>query len=386
MRVRLFLAGGAVRDLLLRRPVLDIDLVLEGDAIAFARRLAARLRVHARVHERFRTVTLELADGHRLDVAMSRRETYERPAALPRVEPAPIEVDLARRDFAINAMALEIAPGRRFRLLDPFGGLLDLRRRQIRMLHENSPLDDPTRAFRAVRYANRLGFQIESGTRRSILEAVRRNVFDAVSGDRLCREIRWLFSEERRAEVVRWIKRLDLSGTLHAALPADAAILAKLRRAERIARRHPGRTTWFQYLLVWAARLDTGEAEALSKRLSLGRQPARILRSWPQTLNRLREAGPTNSRVRSLGLSADELAAAAAVLPSAVARKRLELALSAPPVRLTIRGSDLVAAGVPPGPAIGRALAETLSALEDGMISSKEQLDFALKAARKDLS
>ncbi len=373
-----------MRDLLLGRSVFDLDLVLEGTSIAFARRLAAQLGVRARVHERFGTATLELPDGWRLDVAMSRREIYERPAALPRVEPAPIEEDLARRDFTINAMALEIAPRRRFRLLDPHGGISDLRRRRIRMLHRRSPLDDPTRAFRAVRYANRLGFEIESRTCRWIREAVRQGVFDALSGDRLRREIRLLFSEERRAETVRWVGHLGLARTLHPGLHADAASLARLRRAERIARRHPGRTTWLVYLLAWAASLPAEEAERLSTRLSLEREPARSLRLWPQTLKRLRQTRLTLARARSLGLSSDEMVAAAALLPSGVGRKNLELALSTPSPRLTIQGRDLVAAGLPPGPAIGRALAETLLALQHGMITRKEELDFALEAARKE--
>src|SRR5207244_3373251 len=126
---------GAVRDLLLRRPVVDLDLVLEGDAPEFAELLAAELHVSAVAHPRFGTATLEMPGGGRLDLATSRREVYERPAALPTVEPAGIDEDLSRRDFTINAMALEIAPIRRPVLHDPFGGRRDLTRGLIRMLH-----------------------------------------------------------------------------------------------------------------------------------------------------------------------------------------------------------------------------------------------------------
>ena len=118
----------------------------------------------------------------------------------------------------------------------------------------------------------------------------------------------------------------------------------------------------------------------------LFRSPAGILRSWPRTLKRLRQTRLTLSRARSLGLSPEEMVAAAAVLPSGVGRRNLELALSTPSLRLTIQGRDLVAAGVPPGRSIGRALAETLSALQDGMITPTEELDFALEAAQKDRS
>ena len=185
-----------MRDLLLRRPLIDVDVVVDGNAPAFARRLAQVLGVPARVHERFGTATVPFPGARQLDVAGARRETYAKPGALPRVEPAPIEEDLGRRDFTINAMALELEPGRR--LLDPFGGKADLERRVVRMLHSDSPIDDPTRAFRAARYANRLDFRVDPGTRAWIAQASRSRAFDAVSGDRLCRELRLLFSEEDR--------------------------------------------------------------------------------------------------------------------------------------------------------------------------------------------
>src|SRR6185369_1698085 len=159
--------------------------------------------------------------------AGSRRETYGRPAALPRVEPAPIAEDLARRDFTINSMALELAPGAR--LLDPFGGRADLEGRVVRMLHADSPGDDPTRSFRAARYANPLGFRIEPRTRRWIAEASRHGDVDRLSGDRLRRELRLLFSEENRAGSVRLLRGLGLDRQIHPALTGDAPALSRLR-------------------------------------------------------------------------------------------------------------------------------------------------------------
>ena len=205
---RVHLVGGAVRDLLLRRPVRDLDLVLEGDASQFAAALASRLAAKAVVvHARFGTATLELPDGVRLDVAATRRESYAYPGALPTVSlGASLEEDLARRDFTIHAIALELSSRRRS-LRDPFGGRADLARRRLRFLHPASPTDDPTRAFRAVRYANRLGFSLAPEARREVAAALAIGAFDAVSGDRLRRELELLLAEPRRAQAVNRILR-----------------------------------------------------------------------------------------------------------------------------------------------------------------------------------
>jgi tRNA nucleotidyltransferase (CCA-adding enzyme) len=381
----LYLVGGPVRDLLLRRPLIDVDVVVDGNAPDFARRLAQVLGVPPRVHERFGTATLPLPGAGQLDVAGARRETYAGPGALPRVEPAPIEEDLGRRDFTINAMALELAPGRR--LLDPFGGKGDLERHVVRMLHSGSPIDDPTRAFRAARYANRLGFRVEPGTRAWIAQASRSRAFDAVSGDRLRRELRLLFSEENRAGAVRHLQDLEIDESIDTALPRDASILRRLRRAEAIAGRHPWETTWLLYLLAWTSGLDHTAQERLARRLSLAGEEARSIRSWPEVFESLRAEGPDRSpsRILARGSSADELAAAAATLAGTTGRL-LERALAARQTRLAIAGRDLLAAGLPAGRGIGEALKATLSARQDGKISPRQELAFALNAARVEAS
>lgn len=360
-------------------------MIVEGDAQSFARRLGGALGVEARVHERFGTATLSLPGGIRLDLAASRRETYERSGALPRVEHAPIREDLERRDFTINALALEIAPENR--LLDPFGGRRDLERGTVRMLHPGSPRDDPTRAYRAVRYANRLGFRIEPQTRRWIREASRGGAFDSVSGDRLRRELRLLFSEANRAAGVRLLSDLGLDRALDPALSRAPSVLRALTRAERIAERHPGKTSWLLYLLAWTADLDAADLRRLSRRLALAGEERKRMRSWPVAWREI-HADPSlamPSRLLSRGISGDEIAAAAARLPDPEGRK-LERVLSALDVQLSIGGRDLLAAGVPAGTRIGRALEAALAARRDGRIARGEELPFALAAAgRKDL-
>src|SRR5690349_1908741 len=180
-----YLVGGAVRDLLLGRGRADIDLVVEGDAAA----LAARLGADVTAHERFGTAKLIL-EGHEVDVATARTEAYPHPGALPVVGPARhLDADLARRDFTINAMAIPLhgAP----RLIDPHGGQADLGTRRLRVLHDGSFADDPTRAIRAVRYAARFGFALEARTE----ELLRAADLATVSANRREAELLRLASE-----------------------------------------------------------------------------------------------------------------------------------------------------------------------------------------------
>src|SRR3954452_1104331 len=184
--VPVYLVGGAVRDLLLGRERTDLDVVLEGDAAALGRRLGGEVRAH----ERFATAMVAL-DGLVLDLATARSETYPRPGALPEVRPATLAEDLARRDFTVNAMAVPLTD--EAELIDPHGGARDLERGLLRVLHERSFVDDPTRALRAARYAARYGFDLEPDTERLLREAD----LETVSRDRVEAELRKLAAEPR---------------------------------------------------------------------------------------------------------------------------------------------------------------------------------------------
>jgi tRNA nucleotidyltransferase (CCA-adding enzyme) len=251
------------------------------------------------------------------------------------------------------------------------------------MLHAQSPVDDPTRAFRAARYANRLGFRVDPRTRRWIAQASGSGAFEAVSGDRLRRELRLIFAEENRAGAVAILRGLGLDRMIDPALPSEVSVLPRMRRAEAIAARHPGETTWLLFFLVWTSGLDDSARERLSRRLSLTGEEARSLRGWPALLDALRAGGPRQSPSALLAhaSSGDALAAAAAAVGGALGR-RLEAALGAWPIRLTIGGKDLLAAGLPAGREIGLALKATLAARRNGTISPRQELAFALTAAR----
>ncbi|MET0619409.1 MAG: hypothetical protein ABW056_03970 [Thermoanaerobaculia bacterium] len=383
---RIHLVGGAVRDLLLRRPVRDLDLVLEGDASQFAAALASRLAAKAVVvHARFGTATLELPEGVRLDVAATRRESYAYPGALPTVSlGASLEEDLARRDFTIHAIALELS-GRRRSLRDPFGGRADLARRRLRFLHPASPADDPTRAFRAVRYANRLGFSLAPEARREVAAALAIGAFDAVSGDRLRREMELFLAEPRRAQAVNRIVRLGLDGAVASGLArAAAGAPERVRAAERLAERRD--VGWLCYFLAWMGPAPTRALREVADRLALSGRDALAVKRWSSTRRRLgpgiARLSPSRRRLRAQGLSSEEVLAAAA-LRAGSDRRALATMESREAPELAISGQDLLARGVPQGRAIGRALAATRAALEDGRVSPGGELAFALAHARR---
>jgi len=381
--IPLYLVGGAVRDLYLRRPIGDVDLVVEGDAVAFAQELARDFGAKLALHGRFGTAVVTLPAGGHLDLAGARTEEYDRPGALPSVHPAPISEDLRRRDFTVNAMALEVGKAGKPALLDPFGGRADLRRKVVRMLHPRSPFDDFTRALRAVRYANRLGFAIERQTRAWIRSAAASGAADAISGDRLRRELLLVFSEKNRAAAVREMASLGISRTIHPRLRFDPAVGRRLRAAERLAAAEGAEATGLVYLLSWMGEISPEAAVGIAGRLNLPRASARAVREWPAFERRVARAVAKNEDLAPLveGRDDDSVLAVAAIAPPA-ARRRILAAARAGRETLGIAGRDLVAAGIPAGPAIGRALAATLTARRRGKIGKEDELAFALEAAR----
>lgn len=349
-----YLVGGAVRDLLLGRETLDVDVVVEGDAAGLARRLGGE----ATENERFRTARVRL-DGLRVDLASARAESYARPGALPVVRPASLAEDLARRDFSINAMAFplgqDIAPARAAGapddaggLIDPHGGLGDLEAGVLRTLHPGSFVDDPTRALRAARYAARFVFRPDPDTEARL----RATDLDTVSADRVEAELRRLAAEPRAAE---GFELLDAWGLRP--LPAGAGALIRELGELLTGEAWSGFADRVVSILAAAA----GRVDAVRTLLE---EPA---------------DRPSRAVELASGFSPEELALARAAgarwLDEYVARWRK--------VRLEIDGADLIAAGVPEGPAIGRGLAAALAGKLDGEVSGREaELAAALAASR----
>lgn len=367
----LYLVGGPVRDLLLRRPVMDIDLVTEGDAVALAQATALHLGGQVSAVSQFLTAKVRFPLWT-VDLATARRETYPSPGALPVVQPGTILDDLARRDFTINAMAIDLTPTRWGRLLDPFGGYADLEARLVRFLHDRSFQDDATRILRALRYEQRLGCALEENT----CHALRRDIafLDTISGDRLRREMERLFQEPFPERV---LERAHNLGVLGAILPGlqwgEAQHQAVVHwRAER------REVSPLLFLALLAFPLSLERAEALVRRLRLPRRWAEVVRHTlvvQGLLSQWRNLPSPSALLDALDpLRPEALEAVALLAPNPLHRQALRTYLDTwRSLRPRLSAMDLLSLGVPEGPWIGRLLKELRAQVADGLLTSDEE-------------
>jgi tRNA nucleotidyltransferase (CCA-adding enzyme) len=374
------LVGGAVRDLLRGAIPLDLDVVIEGDALAVARSVAEQLAGEAVAHDRFGTASVRSSLlPFALELATARRETYAHPGALPDVEPASLDEDLARRDFSINAMAIALADGQ---LVDRHSGQSDLAGGVIRVLHDGSFIDDPTRILRALRYEARLGGRLDPHTEQHAREAIAGGAMATVSGGRIRDELLDLLREPEAPSALARMRELKLDCALHPAwrvLP-DRAASALLACGE----------TGAEPALASLAALMVPDAEALHPlldRLALTRgerdRVSRAAEVGGHLAHRL-SAGMADSEIHAL-LHGEPLETFAVTLAwGAPGEPVLRYLTDLRGVRLEVTGDDLVAAGVPQSPAIGVALEETLRRKLDGGVSGREdELHLAVRLARE---
>jgi tRNA nucleotidyltransferase (CCA-adding enzyme) len=376
-----YLVGGAVRDLLRGARHVDLDIAVEGDARSVARALADRLGGTALEHQRFGTATVR-TEELTFDLARTRTEIYSEPGALPTVFAAMLPDDLRRRDFAINAMAVALSRDDLGHLYDPCRGLADLEAALIRTLHPASFLDDPTRLLRAVRYEARLGFLMDEDTERDARAAIAEEAMSTVSGARVRDELMDLLAELEVASGVERLRDLGLDRALHPALDPDPELVAaaSLGAAAIAADRALAALAALSSsapaeLDLWVAglQLEARDRDAVSR---AGRVSARLASELSS-----RELMPSELRDLLAGEPPEALALALALGAPAQPILRWVTELSAK--RLEISGDDLIDAGVPEGPAIGRALDETLRRKLDGLVSGHdEELAAALELAR----
>ena len=383
---RTYLVGGVVRDLVLGAPNLDVDLVVEGDALKSALAMQRRFGGEVVAHVRFKTATWRLyqsafsnAEGLNslasIDFITARRETYAQPGALPGVEPGTIADDLARRDFTINAIAILLDDARTGQLLDPFGGLRDLREGSIRVLHDQSFGDDPTRIFRAVRYEQRLDFRIEPHTQALIAPAL--EILARVSGERIWHELMRIGAEGlpersfRRLEALGVLRAIDSGLELSPALDAD---FSKLR--EELAVPDP-----FTYFATLAARLPVRAARALEQRLHLTSAQRTFVAQLQRALVLEAELGDpafkTSAIVRLLDpLDEDVLRIAQVLVNSERARERIaHFRTQWRELKPLLDGKRLQRLGIVPGPIFRQILEAVRSAQLDAEISGSEDAE-----------
>ncbi len=385
--VSIYVVGGFVRDLLLGIDSLDIDLVVEGDGIAFARALAKDKGGRVTAHERFGTAVLQLPEGFKLDVATARTEYYEYPTALPTVQQCSIKKDLHRRDFTINALAVGLNPRMFGRLIDFYGGQRDLKARVIRVLHSLSFVEDPTRVFRAIRFELRFGFHLGQETLALIKGAVKMELFPRLSGRRLLNELRYLFSERTPRHAVRRLADFDLLRSIHPTLSWSSRLNRRLIEIEERLVWHKifcvdqTISPWLLYVMTLAEALPEPAVQEVLERFPFTeseRTDITAARFAAQHVCRQLSRRPPlrpSETVRLLtGLSDEFLVFLLSKNTSASAKREISAYLTTyRTVRPVLKGKQLKVLGFTPGPQYSAILARLTEARLDGSVSSEAE-------------
>jgi len=385
-----YLVGGPVRDLLLGRSVRDVDLLIDPAADESAEKLArsaAPEGVAVRAHDRFGTVTIQ-SDQVAIDLATVRSESYAHDGALPNVVAGTLAEDLRRRDFTVNALALPLTREARTRypgVVDVESGIDDLANRRLRVLHERSFHDDPTRVLRAARLAPRLGFALSRASRSALRSALRDGAFGRVSGDRLRREIVKLFDDAPLgldpARALKLLSDWHVLGALEPGLSLPREAASPLRRVRRCVESPPWRAArwrpWVTGLSVWLAPLAPQLRRRTLRRFAVRGALSERIMSMPKMRERsLRALAKARGRgaIDALlqGLQEEELFALYAWASPAVRRRIARYGGEDRHRRLPVSGSDLTALGLS-GPAVGRALERIRVAVLDGSVRSREE-------------
>jgi tRNA nucleotidyltransferase (CCA-adding enzyme) len=379
-----YLVGGTVRDILLREPSFDVDIAVEGDAIALAQALADALGGRVRAHEKFGTAVVLYGRDERVDIVTARTEFYDAPAALPSVEHASIREDLFRRDFTINAMAVSLKGADYGRLVDPFGGRLDLEGRRIRVLHNLSFIDDPTRIFRAIRYENRYGFRMDEHTLALARGCIEMGLVGDLSSARLRDELVALLEEGELEHSILRLAELGADRAIHPHLAADEDAVALIARLRALAREYDVELPlWRLGLIALARRLPPDEVYGWLQRLKVRRRDAEQIAAavtvGPRLVQRLRGHEVEPAEVVAL---ADRYAPDAPLYALALADleplrdyfRRLR------EIRLEVTGADLAELGLVESPRVGQILAELRRRKLNGELEGRES---ELEAARE---
>ena len=396
--ISIYVVGGFVRDLLLDRRNLDVDLVVEGDGLAFARALADELGARVKVHERFGTAVVLLPDGFKLDVATARTEYYEYPTALPTVEQSSIKKDLYRRDFTINTLAVRLN-GRVFgELIDFYGGQRDLKEGIIRVLHSLSLIEDPTRVFRAIRFEHRFGFSLGKETLALIKGAVKMELFHRLSGHRLIEELRLLFSERRPRAAVARLAELGLLRFIHPKLTWSGRLDQLLQGVEeamdwyKLLFLDRPMDPWLPYLMALMEVLPDRAVVETLKRFPFSETESERLRAARfrirpavRLLSKRPAPRPADTFRALAGWEDEPLVYLMGMSKSESIKRQVSAFLTIyRQVRPSLTGEDLKAMGLKPGPQYKRILSQLVDGRLNGDITSDaEEREMAVRLAKR---
>lgn len=381
-----YLVGGIVRDCFLKRENFDIDIVVEADAIAFAKEISKGRNSRLICHKRFGTATFLWPNGLRIDLASARKERYPFSGSLPVVSKSVIRDDLFRRDFTVNAIAVGITPRRFGELVDFFGGIEDIRTERIRILHDKSFIDDPTRILRALRFEQRFGFRIERKTRRFLKQALQEDVICNVKPPRFFEEFKKIFLEPYPDKC---IKRLgDLEGLKFLGDGVQCGqkmfrLLTSIRQNiawfKRKFSTQKDLDTWLPYFLGLTSGISEDEKERVSKHLQLRRVDRKKLLASHQVQQEIRRLSARRMRPDEVfrilhPVSYEVIVFMKSKSSSEIVKKRIDdFLVKYDSVKLHINGEDLRSLGVSNGQKIRNILTILLYRKINGGLQSRQQ-------------
>ena len=393
-----YAVGGFVRDLLMRVENFDVDIVVEGDGIRLAEEFEKKFPCRIRTHKKFGTAIILFPDGLKVDVATARLEVYDSPAALPTVERGSTKMDLHRRDFTINTLAIQLNPKAFGELIDSFGGVRDIKEKVVRVLHNLSFVEDPTRVFRAIRFEQRLGFQIGKHTQNLMRNAVKMGFMDRLSGGRILSELILILQEGNPIPALKRMRDFNLFHFLHPHLKCDEELENLFEQIHHVVswfdllfldERYE---RWFIYFYGLIDFLKEGEIHEICQRLAMNdkirskvvegkRQADQSLLQIFSWINS--EFQPKRSEIYTV---LDPLPTEAKLFMMAKTTQmtiRRYISLYFTQLKDTkplLKGRDLVQMGIKPGPSIRKGLADLLKArLDEQVITRQDEMEYLSK-------
>ena len=387
-----YVVGGFVRDLFLYRSDEDIDIVIEGDGIAFAKKYAKIVGTRIHAHEKFGTAVIIFPDGFKIDVASARMEYYKFPAALPVVEMSSIKLDLYRRDFTINTLAIQLNSSKFGTLIDFFSARKDIKEKIIRVLHNLSFVEDPTRVFRAIRFEQRFEFTIGKLTMSLIANAISMDFFRELSGKRVFAELRLILQEENPVATIRRLNDFDLLKVIHPSIKFDKDLMARLNSVKKVLSWHDllfleeSYKKWIVYFLVLIRSCKSHISKEICRRFELKPEDEKILCAERFEADKCifwleRNLAVSDSAIyRKLnGFKIESILFMMAVAKKKAVKKSIShFFTDLRRTQLSLKGRDLKKMGLKPGPVYRQVLEAVLDAKLDGTLKSKkDEIEFA---------
>ena len=387
-----YVIGGFVRDLFLYRNDEDLDIVIEGDGIAFAKKYAKMVGARIHTHEKFGTAVIIFPDGFKIDVASARMEYYKFPAALPVVEMSSIKLDLYRRDFTINTLAIQLNSDKFGMLIDFFSARRDIKEKIIRVLHNLSFVEDPTRVFRAIRFEQRFEFTIGKLTTGLIANAISMDFFRELSGKRVFAELRLILQEENPVAAIRRLNDFDLIKVIHPSIKLAKDLVATLNSAKKVLSWHDllfleeSYKKWIVYFLVLIRNCKPHISKEICRRFELAPDDEKLLCSERFEANRcvfwLEQNLPVSDSVLYRKLTGFKteliLFMMASTKKKAVKKSISHFFTDLRRTKLSLKGRDLKKMGLKPGPVYRQVMEAVLDArLDNTLKSKKDEIEFA---------